>query len=166
MKNRRIVVVALMLVAVLCVGVGYAALSDTIDFTGKVSYTPDFQIVWGDVTDASSILTDKGTAGTDTITVSMDTTNWTVGETKTFTVAVVNTSRYEAENVTVQALTTTNVAANYTVTAAVTGANTIAVDGTTTVTVTVTMTNYPENTVTDAAFTFQVYADQGASAQN
>ena len=163
MKNRRIVVVALMLVAVLCVGVGYAALSDTIDFTGKVSYTPDFQLVWGDVTDSSSILTDTGTPGSNTITVSMDTTDWTVGETKTFTVAVENNSRYAAENVQVKALNVDALAGNYTVTA-VTGANTIAVDGTTTVTVTVTMTNYPEDTVTDAAFTFQVYADQGASA--
>lgn len=166
MKNRRIVVVALMLVAVICVGVGYAALNDTINFTGKVSYTPDFQIVWGDVTDASSILTDKGTAGTDTITVSMDTTNWTVGQAKTFTVAVTNNSRYAAENVKVQALNVDALAGNYTVAAEVTGDKTIAVGGTTTVTVTVTMTNYPENTVTDAAFTFQVYADQGASAQN
>ena len=160
MKNRRIVVVALMLVAVICVGVGYAALNATIDFTGKVNYTADFQIVWGDVTDSSSILTDTGTPGSNTITVSMDTTDWTVGETKTFTVAVENTSRYAAEHVAVQALTTTDVAANYTVTAAVTGATTIAVGGTTTVTVTVTMDSYPTDTVTDAEFTFQVYADQ------
>ena len=160
MKNRRIVVVALMLVAVLCVGVGYAALNATINFTGKVNYTADFPIVWGDVTDSSSILTETGTPGSDTITVSMDTTDWTVGETKTFTVAVVNDSRYDAEHVAVQALTTTDVAANYTVTAEVTGATTIAAGGTTTVTVTVTMDSYPTATVTEAAFTFQVYADQ------
>ena len=162
MKNRRIVVVALMLVAVLCVGVGYAALSDTIDFTGKVSYTPDFQLVWGEVTDTSSILTDKGPAGNDTITVSMNTTSWVVGEDKTFTVAVTNNSRYAATNVQVKTLNVDALAGNYTVTA-VTGANTIAVGGTTTVTVTVTMINYPEDAVADAAFTFQVYADQGAS---
>ena len=143
MKNRRIVVVALMLVAVLCVGVGYAALSDTINFTGKVSYTPDFQIVWGTVTDTNSILTNS--EGTDT---------------DTFTVTVKNNSRYAAESVAVQALTQTAVEGNYTVTAAVTGATTIAVGGTTTVTVSVTMDSYPTDTVTDAEFTFQVYADQ------
>ena len=160
MKNRRIVVVALMLVAVLCVGVGYAALSDTINFTGKVSYTPDFQIVWGEATYADGLLTDVSGADTDTFTVSMDTTEWTVGEEKTFTVTVKNMSRYAAENVAVQALTTTAVADNYTVTAQVTGADTIAVDGTTTVTVTITMNSYPDTEITDAAFTFKVYADQ------
>ena len=165
MKNRRIVVVALMLVAVICVGVGYAALQDEITFTGKVNYTPDFQIVWGAVTDTSSILTETGTPGSDTITVSMNTTSWDVGEDKTFTVAVENNSRYAAENVQVKTINVDALAGNYTVTA-VPAANTIAVGGTTTVTVTVTMINYPEDTVTDAPFTFQVYAEQGASAQN
>ena len=160
MKNRRIVVVALMLVAVICVGVGYAALNDTINFTGKVSYTPDFQIVWGAVNDPESILTNSEGTDTDTFTVSMDTTEWTVGQTKTFTVTVKNNSRYDAENVAVKALTQTAVEDNYTVTANVTGSDTIAVDGTTTVTVTVTMDSYPTDTVTNAEFTFQVYADQ------
>ena len=160
MKNRRIVVVALMLVAVICVGVGYAALQDEITFTGKVNYTPDFQIVWGAVTDTSSILTETGTPGSDTITVSMNTTSWDVGEDKTFTVAVENNSRYAAENVQVKTINVDALAGNYTVTAAVTGADTIAVDGTTTVTVTVTMDSYPTDTVTNAEFTFQVYADQ------
>ena len=143
MKNRRTVIVALLLVAVLCVGVGYAALNDTINFTGKISYTPDFDIVWGTATDPAGILTDSDGEDTDTFTVSMDTTEWTVGETKTFTVTVKNESRYAAENVAVKALTTTAVADNYTVTASVTGATDIAVDGTTTVTVTVTMDSYP-----------------------
>lgn len=35
MKNRRIVVVAFLLAAVLLLGVGYAALSDTLDITGS-----------------------------------------------------------------------------------------------------------------------------------
>lgn len=166
MKNRRIVVVALMLVAVICVGVGYAALNDTINFTGKVSYTPDFQIVWGTVTDSEGILTEYDGTDTDTFTVSMDTTEWTVGEAKTFTVDVKNNSRYAAENVQVKGLNVDALDGNYTVTATVTGATTIAVGGTTTVTVTVTMTNYPEDAVSDAEFTFQIYADQGASAQD
>ncbi len=162
MKNRRNVVIALLLIAVLCVGIGYAALNDTINFTGKISYTPDFDIVWGTATDPDSILTNSEGTDTDTFTVSMDTTEWVVGETKTFTVTVKNASRYDAENVAVQALTTTAVEDNYTVTAEVTGADTIAVGGTTTVTVTVTMDSYPTDTVTDAEFTFQVYADQVA----
>ncbi len=36
MKNRRNVVVAFMLVAVMLLGIGYAALSDTLDITGSV----------------------------------------------------------------------------------------------------------------------------------
>ena len=161
MKNRRNVVIALLLIAVLCVGIGYAALNDTIDFTGKISYTPDFQIVWGTATDLDSILTNSEGTDTDKFTVSMNTSEWVVGETKTFTVTVKNASRYVAENVAVQALTTTAVEGNYTVTADI-DANTIAVDGTATVTVTVTMDSYPTDTVTDAEFTFQVYADQVA----
>ena len=160
MKNRRIVVVALMLVAVLCVGVGYAYLQDDITFTGKVSYTADFQIVWGTPTDSEGILTNPEGEGTDTFTVSMDTTDWPVGETKTFTIPVQNISRYDAENVAVQALTQTEVAGNYTVTADVTGNNTIDAGDTTTVTVTVTMNSYPTATVTDAKFSFTVHADQ------
>ena len=160
MKNRRIVVVALMLVAVLCVGVGYAGLNDIINFTGKVSYTPDFQIVWGEATYADGLLTDVSGTDTDTFTVSMDTTAWNVGETKSFTVTVKNASRYKAEKVAVQALTTTDVAGNYTVNATVTGANTIDVDGETTVTVEVTMTSYPEVKVENAEFTFKVFAEQ------
>jgi hypothetical protein len=35
MKNRKFVVVAFLLVAVLLLGVGYAALSDTLDITGS-----------------------------------------------------------------------------------------------------------------------------------
>lgn len=162
MKIRRNVVIALLLIAALCVGIGYAALNDTIDFTGKISYTPDFQIVWGEANYTDGLLTDVSGTDTDKFTVSMDTTNWVVGETKTFTVTVKNASRYGAENVAVQALTTTAVEDNYTVTAQVTGANTIAVGGTTTVTVTVTMVSYPTDTVTNAEFTFQVYADQVA----
>ncbi|MBQ7331039.1 MAG: hypothetical protein IJW94_04530 [Oscillospiraceae bacterium] len=162
MKNRRNVVIALLLIAVLCVGIGYAALNDTIDFTGKISYTPDFQIVWGTATDLDSILTNSEGTDTDKFTVSMNTSEWVVGETKTFTVTVKNASRYDAENVAVKALTTTAVEDNYTVTAEVTGAYTIAVGGTTTVTVTVTMDSYPTDTVTNAEFTFQVYADQVA----
>ena len=160
MKNRRIVVVALMLVAVICVGVGYAALNDTINFTGKVNYKAEFPIVWGTVKASDGILTSDEGTGTDTLTVSMDTTEWAVGEEKTFTVTVENNSRYDAKNVKVQALTTTAVADNYTVTAEVTGATTIVVGGTATVTVTVTMDSYPTDTVTDAAFTFEVYADK------
>ena len=160
MKKTFLKVVALMLVAVLCVGVGYAALNDTINFTGKVSYTPDFQIVWGTVTDTDGILTNSDGTDTDTFTVSMDTTNWTIGDTKTFTVTVKNTSHYDAKNVAVQALTQTAIASNYTVTAQVTGPTTIAVDGTTTVTVTITMNSYPDTAITDAEFTFKVYADQ------
>ena len=164
MKNRRIVVVALMLVAVLCVGVGYAALNDTINFTGKVNYTAEFPIVWGEATYADGLLTDVSGEDTETFTVSMDTTEWTINDPKTFTIAVKNDSRYAAENVTVSAVTDTAVAANYTVTAALTGVNTIVAGGTSTVTVTVTMNSYPTDTVENAEFTFTVTADQATGA--
>ena len=40
MKNRRLVIGAFLLVAVLCLGVGFAALQDTLSINGTLSYNP------------------------------------------------------------------------------------------------------------------------------
>lgn len=156
MKNRRIVV-ALLVIAILCVGVGYAAVADTIHFTGKITHTPSLQLVWGEASYETGLLTDVSGTDTDTFTVSMDTTEWDVGATKTFTVDVKNPTAYTATNVQVSELTTVD---NYEVTAVVTGSTTINAGGSTTVTVTVKMTSYPTTEV-NTAFTFKVTAEQG-----
>ena len=41
MKNRRIVVISIMLIAVLCLGVGYAALTDDLFVTGQIEGNKD-----------------------------------------------------------------------------------------------------------------------------
>ena len=47
MKNRKVIVTAFLLVAVMLLGVGYAAVSDTLSFTGDATITLTFN---GDAT--------------------------------------------------------------------------------------------------------------------
>ena len=155
MKNRRIVV-ALLLVAVLCVGVGYAALSDTINFTGKITHENSLQLVWDNFQDAAGVTTAHSGEGTDAFTVSINTSEWNTNETKSFTVDVKNPTTFDASNV--QVTTLTGVPANYTVTADI-DANAIAAGDSATVTITITMNSYPSADLNEEPFTFQVTAD-------
>ena len=155
MKNRRIVV-ALLLVAVLCVGVGYAALSDTINFTGKITHENSLQLVWDNFQDAAGVTTAHSGEGTDAFTVSINTSEWNTNEAKSFTVDVKNPTTFDASNV--QVTTPTGVPANYTVTAGI-DANSIAAGGSATVTITITMDSYPSADLIEVPFTFQVTAD-------
>ena len=165
MKNRRNVVIAILLIAVLCVGIGYAALSDTINFTGKISYTPDFQIKWTAVTDAEAKLTVvtviDPAVGVDSVSVSLDTTGWEINDTYTFTATVKNFSKFDAVNVKVQNKVETALDPYYDVTAEI-DQDTLQAEGAddATVTITIKMVGYPVNELTDAEFTFEVYADQ------
>ena len=154
MKNRRIVV-ALLLVAILCVGVGYAALADTINFTGKITHENSLQIVWDNFQDAAGVTTAHSGEGTDAFTVSIDTSEWNINEAKSFTVDVTNPTTFNASNV--QVTTPTGVPANYTVTAVI-DANAIAAGDSATVTITITMTSYPSADLNEVPFTFQVTA--------
>ncbi len=165
MKNRRNVVIALLLIAVLCVGVGYAALNSDIDFTGNILYKPtDFSVYWASLEDEDSILKSETVeVEENAITVTMDTTNWELNDTKTITATVKNKSRYNAVNVQVGTVTV----ANYTIETSI-DKHTVDADDTdyATVTIKITMTAYPVEELTEAApatFTFAVTADQGAS---
>ena len=151
MKNRRIVV-ALLVIAILCVGVGYAALSDTINFTGNITYSPSIQIVWGNATYETGLLTDVAGMNTENFTVTMDTTEWDVGVTKTFTVEVKNNTTINATSLTVTQ--PTDAPANYTVVTEI-SADKLDAGDTAIVTVKVTMNSYPTTEV-NAAFTFKV----------
>ena len=156
MKNRRIVV-ALLLTAVLCVGVGYATLSDTINFTGKITHENSLQLVWNNFQDAAGVTTAHSGEGTDAFTVSINTSEWNTNEAKSFTVDVENPTGFAASNV--QVTTPTGVPANYTVTAAFDPAiTTIAAGSSATVIVTITMNSYPSADLDEVPFTFQVTA--------
>ncbi len=163
MKNRRNVVIAILLIAVLCVGIGYAALTSSISFTGNILYTPkDFSVYWASLEDAGDVL--KSETVTDSaITVTMDTTDWALNDTKTLTATVKNKSRYDAINVQVGTATVDN----YTIETSI-SKNTVDADDTDSaiVTIKITMTAYPAAALTEAApatFTFNVTADQGPS---
>lgn len=148
MKNRRIVVMAILLAAVLCLGVGYAASTDTIAATGTINYTPDLVLQWnGDVAGAGTDVTTDTTNG-DALKFTVDTSNWVQGEEHTYTVTVTNTSsKYNATGVAVSPVDN-DASANYTVEAEI-SANTIAAGGTATVTIKITLDEYP----TDASYT-------------
>lgn len=156
MKNRRIVVVAILLVAVLCLGVGYAALNDTITATGTINYgTQNLELQWtGNVTGDNAT---TETTGGDTLAFTVDTTNWEKDVEHTYEVTVTNTStKYDATGVTVSAVTVTNNAsANYTVEAEI-SAGTINANGTATVTITITLDEYPITEDYVQTFTFTV----------
>lgn len=161
MKKRRNFVVAILLVAIMCIGVGYAALSSTINGEGTIEYGPSFAISWDGSETASSDVTVTSDEGKD-LTFSVNTSTWAVSDSCTITATVKNDLKYAAKNVKVQNLTTTDVATYYDVTVTLPdGVDTIVAGGTVTVTITITMTAYPQ--VEDdfsAAFDFEVYADQ------
>jgi hypothetical protein len=68
MKNRKIAVTAILLVALLCVGVGYAALTDTITATGTVNINVSgFDLQWA--SDDTSAITTTASDNTLTFTI-------------------------------------------------------------------------------------------------
>ena len=164
MKNRRIVVVALMLVAVLCVGVGYALTSEAITLNGSVKYTPEFILQWKDanVTGDDVVASPTLNADKTELTFTVDASEWTVGTSKTYTVTVTNPSKYAGEHLRVVADTVTG--AYFTVTATPDGESIGANNGEQTVTITIQMTSLPAvSTEYTESFTFSVVADQVAS---
>ncbi len=167
MKSRRNFVVAILLVAIMCIGVGFAAISSTLGLTGTINYDPSFKIEWKadsaklDNAELESSIGDVGT--TSTLTFSVNTTDWTVGQDHEITAVIENNSKYNATNVTVSTLTYTGNAGelddyyNFTV------ANIADINAgaTGTVTITINMKKYPQ---TDASYTgtfsFTVRAQQ------
>ena len=155
MKNRRIVVVAILLIAVLCLGVGYAALTDSITATGTIKYgTQNLELQWtGNVTGDNAT---TETTGGETLAFTVDTTDWEKDAVHTYTVTVTNTStKYNATGVTVSAVTN-DASANYTVEAEISANNINANNGTATVTITITLDEYPITEDYVQTFTFTV----------
>ena len=162
MKNRRIVVVALMLVAVLCVGVGYALTSEEITLNGSVKYTPEFILQWKDANVVGDNVVDTPTLNAEKteLTFTVDASEWTVGTPKTYKVTVTNPSKYAGNELSV--VTDTSTCDCFTVTASP-SATEIAVGGEITVTITITMTELPAvSTEYTESFTVSVVAKQVA----
>ena len=165
MKSRRNFVVAILLVAIMCMGVGFAALDSVINGTGTITYGPTFQIAWDGATAESGKTTDvSDIVGTgEELSFKVNTSSWAISDSVTITATVKNDLKYAAKNVEVQGLTTTAVDDYYDVTVELENdATTIAADGTLNVIITITMTEYPQvdETGFNANFTFKVYAKQ------
>lgn len=106
MKNRKFIVVAFLLVAVMLLGVGYAALSDTLTIIGNAhidvdtaNKTFDEKVYFSDAKASSS--TGTGTTA-DVVSYSADDATYTanklatVGEKSVFTFTITNDSNVDA----------------------------------------------------------------------
>ena len=160
MKNRRNVVIAILLIAVLCVGIGYALTSAEITFNGTIEYSPTFNLEWKDVTDDVSITSEVISADKTEVAVTFNATEWGVGEVKTFTATVHNPSLYAGENLRVQ----TDVVdpAHYNIEVSIPNTD-IAAGGDQTVQISITLKSLPAvSTTLTENFSFTVVADQVA----
>lgn len=149
MKARRLVVLALALVTVLTMGVGYAALNDalTVGGTGSLTKTAADQQFNGEVyftdvpttTNCTATLnapTDEdGTGKPDSATITIANTLAIVGDTATATFTVQNDSQVPATIVT----DSSNDSTHFRVTCEYTAGNTIPAGGTLDITVKVTL---------------------------
>lgn len=163
MKSRRNFVVAILLVAIMCIGVGFAAITSTLGLKGTVNYNPSFAIEWK----ADSVKLDNNALEStiseveskSTLQFTINTTDWIVNEDHTITAVIANNSKYNATNVTASAVTYGDNNGYYEVT--VENVAYIAAGATGTVTITINMKKYPQ---TDASYTgtfsFTVTAQQ------
>ncbi len=107
MKNRKTVVVAFLLIATLLLGVGYAALNDTLTLAGQANVTTGKaeeelnEDVYFYSATATSTTGTSGLANTATVLTDTDRASFTVnslalgGETATFSFVVHNASNHE-----------------------------------------------------------------------
>ena len=167
MKGRRNFVVAILLVAIMCIGVGFAAITSTITGTGTITYDPAFAIEWttnvtganvSDVNVTSSAVDKEN----DVLTFKVDASSLVVGgTTTTVTATVKNNSKYDATNVTVTPSTDTATTDNYYTVVAVPSQTTIASGSSIDVTFTITLTKYPQaSSLYETEFSFSVTAEQ------
>ena len=172
MRNRRNVIIAFLVVAVLCLGVGFAALSDSLTVGGTLSYNPD---KGNEALNAAVYFTDgEVTGGTCTksasITVTVDNVDAsntkdkltiTVGE-DAFAVAgetaiITATIKNDSETaVTVSAHTETAYATHFTI---LSPSADIEANGTGTITITITLKTVPAATISAEAFSFDITAE-------
>ncbi len=175
MLKRNKVLVAFMLVAVLCMSIGFAAISDTLTAGGNVdiAYSGDAlneqldkQIKFTNVTKNTgtgvntNVTANINTSGdSDTITIDIPADALVEqGKTIVFVATVSNESKVQAANLAVSVSNGQSIE-NGTVTVAATPASTtVAADGTTDITITVTLAKIPAAAITDGAFTVTIEA--------
>ena len=101
MKNRKTIIVAFMLLACMLLGVGYAALTDTLTIAGQANVTTGessdefkediyFKSANATAPDTATVLTDNNRASFTVNSLSLD------GDTATFTFVIANESEHEA----------------------------------------------------------------------
>lgn len=160
MKNRRIVVVAIMLAAILCLGVGYAALNDTITATGTVNVTANgFDVQWE--SDDNSAITTTANDNTLTFTIpagSLQSENASV--TIKAKVKNASTESFDAKITEVTVNQSTNYADYYSVACNGIKVNdVIKLNESVEVTITVTLKQMPTENITNDTFTITVAAE-------
>ena len=101
MKNRKTIIVAFMLLACMLLGVGYAALTDTLTIAGQANVTTGessdefkediyFKSANATAPDTATVLTDNNRASFTVNSLSLD------GDTATFTFVIANESEHNA----------------------------------------------------------------------
>ncbi len=169
MKNRKNILVAFLVIATLCVGIGFAATTtDLLDVDGKLTMTQDDLT---NVFDASIAFTDvavSGTASTGTVTAAVNNADddlidvvipsgvfGEVEQTVILTCSITNTGTQAAklEFVDDEKVINGNFEMTYSF-----AETTLAADATTTATITITLKTIPADALIDAAFHVQVKA--------
>lgn len=151
MKNRKVLIGIVLLIVVLALGIGYAAITDSLKITGTATATAkqeNFKVVFTGVTsEVSDGVTTTVTNGATTAT--MDVTGLTTtGDTKTATFNIKNNSAELKALVDVATKSITN-PGFFTIDAEVANPTTaLAPNGETTVTVTVKLIKTPIEAVT------------------
>ena len=181
MKNRRNVIAVLLLVAVLCIGVGYAAISDVLEIAGSVTFNTaddgplDQQfdadvyfanaqvtggtnvIATGDTANVTALVGDRDATGdNDKLTITIGDTVFTdINQTVVVTVDVVNASTVQAANIEIETLENELFEVEVTREDA---ATTVAKNGSVAYTLTITLKQLPATDATSADFTFNLNA--------
>ena len=159
MKKRRLAIIAFMFIAVLTLGIGFAALTVDLDINGsaELGLTPAFSEKINFTSAVANRATDGDTAGINQ--QNSHKANFTVKslktaeDTATFTYVITNTSDYDAI-VTLETITNTVNPSYFTVTTDVpeSGVAIANTDGTATVVVTVKLNSVPPSTELTGTF--------------
>lgn len=156
MKNRRTLIVVFMLVATMCIGVGFAALSQTLTISGTANITKDaaqdefnddvYFSGTGAVTNCTAALAGDVSTKPDAATITIENSLGVVGDTATAVFTIKNEG-----NSTATVAVTGSDSTNFRVTAD-NPTNTIPAGGTLDVTVTVTLKTTVETDITGETF--------------
>lgn len=177
MKNRRIVIVAFLLAAILCLGIGFAAVNDTLFVDGLLSFNPEklneavdedvyfdaasvvISATGADKTDVTAAVGDveDDDDTNDKLTVTVPNTVFSdIEQSVTVNVDVVNTSNNKDAVVTVKTNVPEDLSKYFSITMTPATA-TVAASGSQTYAITITLVSVKDIAViSDAAFSFNL----------